>query len=431
MSDEIARRLSEAAAAHSAAADGLADVAHIAASVIGPARRRRRVTGLATVAAACAAVAVFAGGSLAVVNSLGDQDASPATGLSDPMASVSMAPVAPSPSTGESASISTDDGIDAYPPLAPKRGSGYPSAYVMKDWVWDHVGFGWSLQSYSMAQDPYAKNPAAAPSVVIYLVSSQGAAFELAALPSNVSAGLRVVSWQEDEHSAHVEWDDPKAGASSRGAELDLDTGALTPIVFATPWGVSSTVAPVAVTSTGNELWVAWLGTHVRYYRFGTADGWTVATVNDLEGIDYRTANVRWGIADQGGGAGVSTRADGRAVLFERRASTGDMASGAPTELAVYDVDADIYVTSDVAEDFGAGQNGRCTVTGWFGADELTYNCAGASDATAITLHSAPDSGETSDFRMRSPDEATGAGPRLSGYVGYGEGPPHDALFPR
>ncbi len=431
MSEEISRRLTEAAAAHGAEADSLADVAHITASIIGPARRKRRVTGVATVAAACAAVAVFAGGSLAVANSLGDRDASPATGLSNPNVGVSVLTVQPSPSDAVAASPQADEGIDTYPPLAPAHGTGYPSAYVMKDWVWNHVGSGWSLQSYSLTQDPYTKNPAAAPSAAVYLVGPQGAAFELAALPTDASAGLRVVSWQEDERTAHVEWDDPTTGTSSRGAELNLDTGALAPIVFTTPWGVSSTVAPVAVTATGNELWAAWLGTHVRYYRFGTADGWTVATLNDLEGLEDRTANVRWGIADQDGAYGMSTRDDGKAVLFERRASNGDLASGAPTELAVYDVDADVYVTSDVTKDFGAGQHGRCIVTGWFGGDELGYTCVGTTNATIIKLQNVPEGGESSAFRMRPADEATGSGPRLSGYVAFGEAPPHDALFPR
>ena len=431
MSDEISRRLTEAAAAHGAMADSQADVAHVTASIIGFSRRRRRVTGVATVAAACAAVAVFAGGSLAVVNSLGDHNASPATGLSNPNVSVSMVTVDPGPSDAVGASAEADDGIDTYPPLAPTHGTGYPSAFVMKDWVWDHVDSGWSLQSYSLAQDPYAKNPAAAPSAVIYLVSPQGAEFELAALPTEVSAGLRVVSWQEDERTAHVAWDDPKTGTSSRGAELNLDTGALAPIVFTTPWGVSSTVAPVAVTATGNELWAASLGAHVRYYRFGTADGWTVATLNDLEGLEDRAASVRWGIADQDGAHGTSTRGDGRAVLFERRASSGALASGAPLELAVYDVDADVYVASDVAKDFGGSQHGRCIVTGWFGGDELGYTCVGTTDATIIKLQNVPDSGELSAFRMQPADEATGSGPRLSGYVGFAEAPPHETLFPR
>jgi len=220
-------------------------------------------------------------------------------------------------------------------------------------------------------------------------------------------------------------------GTSSRGAELNLDTGALVPIVFTTPWGVSSTVAPVAITATGNELWAASLGTHVRYYRFGTADGWTVATLNDLEGLEDRAASVRWGIADQNGAHGTSTRGDGRAVLFERRASSGALVSGAPMQLAVYDVDADVYATSDVAKDFGTGQYGRCTVTGWFGGDELGYTCVGTTDATIIKLQDVPDSGEMSGLPMRRADEATGSGPRLSGYVGFGEAPPHEALFPR
>ncbi|NTV39919.1 MAG: hypothetical protein HGA51_08200, partial [Demequinaceae bacterium] len=100
---------------------------------------------------------------------------------------------------------------------------------------------------------------------------------------------------------------------------LDLGTGAVSPIVFATPWGESSTVAPLAVSATGNELWEAWLGTHVRFYRYGTADGWTVASVNDLEGLSDRTAAPRWDTAGMLGDSRLATRPDSAAVLFEFR----------------------------------------------------------------------------------------------------------------
>ncbi len=375
MSDEISRRLEEAARAHGAEAETHADVARIAASVIGPARRRRRATGAATFAAACAAVAVFAGGSLAVMGALRGADVGPATHEGTPVI-MSDAPL-PTPQGG-SDSPTSEQGkpITEYPPVAPSRGEGFPVAFEMRDWVWDYVGNGWSLQSYSASQGLDAKRHVTIPEATIYLVSPDGAAFELVTLPPEYSGAMRVASWQEDERGAHIVWDgdntaDPAVPAGA--GVLDLTTGSVSPLVFSTPWGVSSTVTPLAASATGNELWAAFLGGHQRFYRYGTADGWTVAAVNDLESIGDRTADHRWDTAELVGDRRLVTRPDSAAVLFERR----PWRNGPLEEFAVYNVNSGALVRSELQFSFPIEPDVVCTVTAWIGDSELSYDCGG------------------------------------------------------
>lgn len=424
MSDEILRRLTESAAAHGVEADSRSDVAHIAASIIGPARRRRRVRGAVTVTAAMVAVAAFAGGSFAALDAYGSKDANPVAVLSTPSLS-NLATPEPTVGATPSAVTDPDDGIDVYPPLARSRGKGFPVAYEMHAWVWDHVDAGWSLQSYSQSPDPYGK-PVVVPEAIIYLVSPEGAAFEVQAAPVEFSAGLRVVSWQEDDRTAHIEWGDLKGVTSTGGGELDLNTGTVSPLVFTTPWGASSTVAPMAVTATGNELWAAWLGGHVRYYHFGTAEGWTVATVNDLISEGDLNARVRWGVPDGAALSGSATRSDGRAVVFEHRTAGGAASHDAPTRIAVYDVDADLYSTVDV----NLGTNGGCTLTKWSAGDALEYECSKSRDAISLRLPDAPDFGAVLNTPADQGDGSTGYGVRRTGTVGFGEAPSRAALFP-
>lgn len=423
MSDEFSRRLEDAANAHGRAAAGDVDVSVIAASVVGKARRRRRVTGFVTVAGAFVGVAVFAGGSLAVVNSMRD-GANPATQLDASAVDMSQAPTVP---TTESPSPAPMAAIQDYPPVAESRGDGFPDAYEMRDWVWDYVGEGWSLESYSGFATPLLDQPVTMPQAVVYLVSPGGPAFEIVALAPEYSSGLNVVSWQEDSHAAHIEWagDNWRSPAVSGGAaELDLDTGVVSPIVFSTPWGLSGTVRPVAISASGNELWQAYLGTHERFYRFGPAEGWTVASVNDLAGIEDRDGDARWGLTEGEPGAGLATRGDGAAVAFER-IERGQSGNHFPALVAVYDVDADIYVMGPNQPGITSGPADDCYFLGWVGEDSLSYGCQTGDGPHVVTLPDAPALGVVSSFEPER--SATGVSgtilPVLSGRVGYREAP--------
>lgn len=386
MSDEISRRLDEAVARHGReSASGVA-LSAIASSVIGKARRRRRVTGALTVAGAFVGLAMVGGGALAAVNSWEDRRASFDSALDAPTVAMSQAP-SPTPDTSAmpSADPNPTRAMENYPPVAATRGSEFPKAYEMRDWVWDYVGEGWSLQSYSGNIDlgavkPAGENSDTVPDAAVYLVDPEGAAFELVELDAEHSVGLRVVSWQEDQRTARIVWDGAGETVTGGGGDLNLDTGEVTPLVFSTPWGVSSTVEPVAVSAAGNELWRAWLGTHVRYYRYGPADGWTVASVNDLEGIGDRQANPRWDTARLVGETVVGTRPDSAAVVFELR-PTG---TSAPSHVAVYDVDAEAYVAADVTQDFDSRPDSDCHVVSWVGDATLSYDCG--DDTVRVTV---------------------------------------------
>ena len=342
---------------------------------------------LLTVAAAFAALAVFAGGTIALADTLGRRDASPAA----PAGAVVAMSQTPSAPATESASPAPSVTIQDYPPAARGRGEGFPVAYEMRDRVWEYVGPGWTVQSYSTSPDLSADKPRTVPGAAVYLVDPDGVSFELAALDPEYSLGVRVVSWQEDERTAHIVWEGDDTSVAPGSAVLDLDTGAVSPIVFATPWGESSTVATLAVSATGNELWEAWLGTHVRFYRYGTADGWTVATANVLEGISDRTANPRWDTAKLLGDSRVVTRPDAAAVLFELRPTL----KGSPTNVASYDVDADVYVTRDVSGAFPSAPDSECTVAAWVGDAALSYDCG----ALSVDVNVAPDAGVSEGAR--------------------------------
>jgi hypothetical protein len=97
------------------------------------------------------------------------------TGGGAPVAAPTVSPSpsqtspSPSASAGTAARTLLDDGIaaDKYPPAAPSVGAGYPDAFTMKDWVWDHVGPTWTLVSVSN----YDANARTAGPSVIYLAS--------------------------------------------------------------------------------------------------------------------------------------------------------------------------------------------------------------------------------------------------------------------
>ena len=418
MSEEVSRRLEEAAGVHARAAQEAVDVFVVAASVIGRARRRRRVTASLTIAGAVAGVIAFAGGSLAVMTTLRGGEVGPAVAAEVPTWGPSSVAV-PNPKPTPSAKPSPI-AIGDYPPLAPSRVPGFPAAYEMRDWVWNYVGAGWSLQSYSASAGVYAGTSPAAKGAAIYLVGPDGATFELQGLAPEYAQGLRVVSWQEGARTAHIVWDgDHEAGVPSGGAEIDLTTGKLLPIVFATPWGVSSTVAPVAVSAAGNELWEAWLGQHVRFYRYGAVDGWTVATVNDLDGIDDLGAGDRWDVAASEEGTSIAARPDGAIVLFERR--TAGRATGAPTQIAVYDLGTAAYAKADVPEKLA----GDCAASAWLDARSVQYVCAPGGDAHVVKLPLGPafDNAAGASAYPRLNRSGNAVDVSRSGYVGYGQAP--------
>jgi hypothetical protein len=409
VTDEVSRRLDEAAGLHARAAQEAVDVSVVAASVIGKARRRRRITASLTVAGAFAGLIAFAGGSFAVITALRPEtgaDARPAAPVE-----VSQAPTVhlkSSPAPDQAATIQD------YPPVAASRGAGFPDAYEMRDWVWDYVGKGWSLESFAASADPSFAAPLTLQDAVIYLVSPDGAAFELAALAPKYSVGLRVVSWQENARTAHIEWDGDSKGVASGGAELDLATGRVLPLVFATPWGQSGTVKALAVSVTGNELWQAWLGTHQRFYRYGTKDGWTVASINDLQGIGDRTSPSRWDTAMAVDDPRVVTRPDSAAVLFEQRPERG----GPLEQIVVYNVDTGGQVAGNLLFDFPIGPNTVCTMAGWAGDSELSYDCGGrqASFFTVVPVAGMHDGAKYGD----SVSPAPRWGVSKTGVVGYG-----------
>ncbi len=96
-----------------------------------------------------------------------------------------------------------DDGIaaDEYPPESPWRGSGYPAARVIEDWVWDRVGPNWAVVLYNADGD---EGPDVIPT--LYLVSPEGVHFllddvdELSRNNPGVAAARRqtvVALWRE------------------------------------------------------------------------------------------------------------------------------------------------------------------------------------------------------------------------------------------
>ena len=420
MSDEVSRRLEEAAGVHARAVHEGADVSLVAASIIGKARRRRRLTASLTVAGAVAGVIAFAGGTVAVMGTLRGGDVGPATRAEVPAWGPTSVALQTPQTTNSATPTPIPIAIADYPPLAPSRGAGYPAAHQMRDWVWNYVGAGWSLQSFSASAGVYSATSPVASGAVIYLVGPEGEKFELQDLAPEYSQGLRVVSWQVGARTAHIVWaGDHEASIPAGGAEIDLTTGKILPIVFATPWGVSSTVAPVAVSAAGNELWEAWLGRHVRFYRYGAVDGWTVANVNDLPGVDDLDAKGGWRLASADGDTSVSTRPDGATVLFERRDSVGT--AGAPKQVATYDVDSANYSRADVA----AQLVGDCTLSAWVDAGSVRYVCSPTKTSHVVRLPSAPAfdnaAGVSAYPRLNPIGDATVV--TRSGYVGYGQAP--------
>jgi len=368
MSEEISRQIEDAAAARSREAASRTNSAQLADLIVAGATRRRRARGFALATFAVVGVLAIAGGTVAAMGAWGPDTVAPATQSATPTAIKSTAPstsTSPSPSATPVADGGLD-GIADYPALAPARGEGFPSAYVMEDWVWDHVGKGWSLESYSMRRDPYVEPTPEVPDAAIYLLSPDGAAFELVSLDHAQSNGLRVVSWREGERKAVVWWESDGV-IDGDAAELDLETGVLDPLDFTMPGKVHSTWEdPIAVSADGTELWWARaLDGTLRYYRWSQANGWTTAAVNDLPGLG---TNVGFNLAGDFPGVSPYTRQDGGAVALERTDAVGDGWGGSVLEYAVYDVERDVVTLTQATFDTEA-----LGLEGWSGSDTLEY----------------------------------------------------------
>ncbi len=428
MSEEISRQIEDAAAARSREAASRTDSSQLADLIVAGATRRRRVRGFATAAFAAVGVLAIAGGTVAAMAAWGPGAVAPATqSVTLPVVETSMPWTSASPSPSASAAVETGglDGITDYPALAPARGEGFPSAYVMEDWVWDHVGPGWSLATYSMEWNPYAEPTPLIPNAFIYLVSPDGATFELFGLDHKDSAGLRVVAWHEDERMAVVWWegDDVDPGDA---AWLDLSTGAIDPLDFTMPGKVHSTVeTPIAIAADGTELWQASApGVAERFYRWSHADGWTVAAVNDLPGLGTATG---FDVAVSGfPGRPVATRDDGAAVVFARFAEGKSIyQQDPPVELAVYDLARDVVTRTMVSVDAP-----RVYFTGWSAAGTVEFE-AFDKDGAPLPPVTVPVAGAPSQGPVPSVI-STGAGRGVTGesaVVRFGEAISNDFLY--
>lgn len=434
MSDFLERQMSESARAHAHDSANGVDLADVTATVIGGARRRRRVRAVSAVAGAAAGFAMLAGGTVAAMAAFEDDPVAVVTRVTqDGEPSATPTPVSsfnPTPAP-ESETPVGGDGLSEYPPVAAQREQGFPKAYEMRDWVWDAVGDGWALESFSLRGDPYAEPAPRIPAAVIYLVSPSGARFELQELDVAHSKGLRVVSWQEESKTAHIMWEGDYSLAvplEAGSAVFDLTTGAVDPIVFKTPWGSSTGVVPLAVTAKGNELWEAWVGENRRYYRYGGGDNWTVASINDLPSLGDASVTPRWMLA-QFFLTGVDrVRADGAAVAFEKREVVDNYAYAAPSEVAIYDVDADTFSAGTAVLNSGSGAGADCMLMEWLSGDTLGYECPSGPDPSTyqpVRVPGAPASSPIAPTVQFGGETTLG----LSGRVGHEQAPDQTRLW--
>jgi hypothetical protein len=198
------------------------------------------------------------------------------TPVAAPTVSPSASQTSPSPSAsaGPAARTLLDDGIaaDKYPPAAPSAGAGYPAALVMNDSVWDHVGPTWTLVSVSN----YDVNAHTAGPSVIYLASPEGVLFDLVHVNKPGSV-IQVVSWLTSERKARIQVT-PMANdqPGTRGALVDLQTGAVQDMTFSMSTGESAIETFGAASAAGAELWSAVDPNYAerRYERWTAAGGW-------------------------------------------------------------------------------------------------------------------------------------------------------------
>lgn len=273
-------------------------------------------------------------------------------------ASITPSPAAsetPSPTPSAEPVTLLDDGIadDAYPPPAPSRGDRYPAAYSMEPWVWDHVGPGWVLATYSPDNYESRQWPP-----VLYLASPEGALFELKAWPNAWHAVL--ATWLEDEGKARVEvYNDSDDG----GELVTLATGASEPMSFAMSTG-RSVRESFAASADGNEVWVAtgddWRELRVEWWS--PSNGWSR--------VPHDTDLAAW--------TDVSSPS-GEYVAFEVY-STGDSGlrserSGPPGEPRIVVLDVAHLTASLVRPSYGAQGDSWCYLGRITDAGEPILSC--------------------------------------------------------
>lgn len=232
------------------------------------------------------------------------------------------------------------DGIpeSAYPPLAADRGifyddgvevRHYPQAHQMKDWVWAHVGPGWSISPISMPRkydyDPDFFLPAA----VLYLVSPEGVHFDLGTLPEETWDDTRVVTWHEQSHTVRLAWISAQGDA---GGLYDLRTGALDPLHMNVNGEPATHYTFIAGNAQGDELWRAESSEGFKYYRWTAREGWHAsALVDNAAEADYLEEN--WGFL------APTLSADGNRLLL--RPGPEGPQSGSTLTVIDYELGAD------------------------------------------------------------------------------------------
>lgn len=165
-----------------------------------------------------------------------------------------------------------DDGIadDEYPAPAPTRGTGFPDAFQMEDWVWDRVGPNWAVVIFS--DSSYTTTSATMKGAVAYLASPEGQYFELVELPANASDGATIVSWHEDERTARIQYEN-----GLKGGLLNLETGTVDATSFAMSTGRTNNVTFLTANAEGHEVWMAQggeEGTEFRYFEWSPEGRW-------------------------------------------------------------------------------------------------------------------------------------------------------------
>ena len=189
--------------------------------------RDRRGRGRRRTAATLGVVAVAAIGAVVAVVVRGSGDApmttaSPsASGGSSPTAAPSVTSGSVSGDPGVAASA-FDDGIDeaSLPALAPQPSADYPVAYVLEDWVWDHVDERWGLALYMSVHGlPDNRRP-----VELYLVSPEGVHFEVMEVSPGVTYGAHIAAADLESRTAVITLSDE---AESWRERVDLASGSL------------------------------------------------------------------------------------------------------------------------------------------------------------------------------------------------------------
>ncbi|MCJ7827297.1 MAG: hypothetical protein MUP36_03565 [Demequinaceae bacterium] len=267
----------------------------------------------------------------------------------------------PSPSVSPSPSPSVpvsyfDDRIapDEYPAAATSRGTGYPDALRMEEWVWDRVGPEWMLAMFG--PDPQVSSSRA----VVYLVSPEGVQFELTSLPKSIAQDPTVVSWQEDQRTARIQWD-----YLSEGGLLNLADGSVDPVSFTMKSGASETERFLSMNSANREVWMAygesWLD--VRYFTWSESEGWS-ALFGSNQDVVLRSSSP--------------SNADGSKILLEIAqpydsglASSRSGKAGRPN-LVIYDLNAgkDSFVRPQ-----WPGDSDWCYFDRWLDDLSVSYDC--------------------------------------------------------